>query len=186
MAAAGQGDAEPAALVVRGEQAEDDGAEARVGSVVLVVEDGVEVVQDGGGVGVVHRGGAQGVAGQGGDGRGGGALAAHVAHEEAPGSRGQWEEIVEVAADLVDGRDVVVRGDLQTGHVRERGREQGLLQRGGQLLQALAFLLGLRAGTQEFGLVGAAVTGVEECRTDQEGLSVAARLHGGGDQDRQP
>lgn len=101
MAAAGQGDAEAAVIGVGGEQSEDDGAEAGVVTVVLVVEDGVEVGQDGGRVRVVDRGGAQGVAGQGGDRRGRGALAADVAQEQSPGPRGEREEIVEVAADLV-------------------------------------------------------------------------------------
>lgn len=145
---AGQGDVETASVFVGGEEAEDDGAEAGVGAVVLVVEDGVEVGEYGGGVGVVDGGGAQRVAGQGGDGRRGGALAAHVAQEQPPGAGREGEEVVEVAADLVGGRDVVVRGDFQAGDVHQLRRQQGLLQGGVQVLEAVPFEVGLLACAQ--------------------------------------
>lgn len=101
MAAAGQGDTEAASVGVGDEQSEDNRAEPRVLAVVFVVENRVEVAQDGDRVGVVDGGGAQRVTGQGGDGRCGRALAAHVAQEQSPRSGGEREQVVEIAADLV-------------------------------------------------------------------------------------
>lgn len=149
-----------------------------------MVQDSVEVAEHGCGVRVVDGGGTQRVAGEGGDGRGCGTFAAHVAQEQPPGAGGQREEIVEVAADLIGGSDVIVRGNVQTRHVRQGRRQQSLLQGGVQALEVFAFPLGFLAGAQQLGFVGAAVTGVEDGGADQQRLPVAARLHRRGDQDR--
>jgi hypothetical protein len=89
----------------------------RVGAVVLI-EDGVQVGQHGGGGRVVDGCRAQGVAGLRGDGGGVDALAADVAEEEPPPAVGEWEQVVEVAADLIRGGHVVVGGGLHSGWPR--------------------------------------------------------------------
>lgn len=185
MAAAGQGDTEAASVGVGGEQSEDDRAEPRVVAVVFVVENRVEVAQDGGRVGVVDGGGAQGVAGQGGDGRCGCALAAHVTQEQSPRPGGEREQVVEVAADLVGGGDVVVRGYIQAGHVHQGRGQEGLLQGGVEALELFAFAFCFLPGAQQLGFVGAAVAGVEDGGADQQWLPVAAGLDRGGHQYRQ-
>lgn len=185
MAAAGQGDTEAASVCVGDEQSEDDRAEPRVLAVVLVVENRVEVAQDGDRVGVVDGSGAQGVAGQGGDGRCGRALAAHVAQEQSPGSGGEREQVVEIAADFVGRGDVVVRGHIQAGHIHQGRRQEGPLQGGVEALELLAFAFCFLPRAQQLGLVGTAVAGVEDGGTDQQWLPVAAGLDRGGHQYRQ-
>lgn len=81
---------------------------------------------------------------------------------------------------------MVVRGDVKSRYVHESWGQQGLLEGGVEALEPLAFEFRLLPGAQQFRLVGAAVTGVEDGGADQQRLAVAAGLDGGGDQHGQP
>ncbi len=131
MPAGGQHDVEGPAG--RGPQHPEDGrAVARVAVLVLALEDGVEGGQRRARVGVVDGGGAQRVAGQRGEGGGVGALAADVAQEERPAAVVQREQVVEVAAHLVQRGGVVGGGRVEAGHGGQHGRQQGALEGAGQ------------------------------------------------------
>ena len=104
-----------------GEVGHDDRRELRR---VVVEHRGVEALQGAAGRGVLERGGAQRVARQRGDGGGLGALARHVADDERPLGRRALEDVVEVAADLVE----LAGGAIAGGHQRARDLRQALGQ----------------------------------------------------------
>ena len=178
VAARGEVDGDLAGVGVGLEGAEDGGAVAGVAAGVALVQHLVEGGQGGDGVGVVQGGGAQGVAGQRGDRGGPGALAAHIAEEEAAAFAVDGEDVVEVAAEPVRGGGVVVGGRLQPRYRRQGGGQQGLLEHGEGVLQPGAVGLRLFArffgrlpAAQEFLFVGAAVAGVEDRGADQQRLA---------------
>ena len=154
VAAAGEGHGEALARGARSEDAEDEGAVARVVTAVGLVQGGVEGADHGDRVGIVDGGGPQGVADQRRHGGRGRPLAAHVPQEEAPAPVPQGEQVVEVAAEVVAGSGVVVRGGPQPRDRRQGRRQQTALERGDHLLEACAFAVGLLPGTQQLRLVG--------------------------------
>ena len=110
---------------------------ARLHRLVRVHEQrGVEVHEDLDGAFVQHRRGAHRVPRERGDRRRVGALAADVAEEEARPAGREREQVVEVAADVLGRRRLVVHGDLEAGDRRQPRRRQGALQRASQLLGA--------------------------------------------------
>ena len=182
--AGGQDDV--AAVGRRREHAEHDAAEAVGRLDPLAVQRRVELGQHGDRVGVVDRRRAQRVAGQRGHDRRARAVAAHVADEQRPPAVVQPEQVVEVAADLVGGGGVVVGGGLQPGHHRQRGWQQGALQRGRQSGEAVTLAVGLPPRRQQLALVRAALAGVDDRRADQQRLAVAPGLERRGHEHRQP
>ena len=173
------------AVLVGLEQAEEHGAELGVVRGLSVDQRVVERGQHVDRVRVPSGGGAQRVADQRGERGCHGALAADVAEEEAPRVRGDREEVVEVAADLVEGGGVVVGRGLDA---RDRR------QRGGRRLRCSTVAsrctrsrsVGLLAGAQQLPFVGAPVAGVEDGAAHDRGPVARAGAHRGGDQHRHP
>lgn len=124
MSAVGESESE-GTVFRRFQNAEDRGAVAGVGSLVLAFEDGVEVGQDRARVRVVDGGGAQCVAGERGEGRGLGFFAADVAEEERPSAVVEGEQVVEVAAHFVGGSRVVGGGRAEAGNLGQGGWQEG-------------------------------------------------------------
>ena len=113
VAATGQMDVKT--VVAPGQFPVDQSAEPVEFAAEFLAEDGVEVVQHFYRVVVVDRRGAQRVPGQPGHHRGIDTLARNIAQEEAPRRTREREEVIEVAAHVVDRSRVVVLGGLQTG-----------------------------------------------------------------------
>jgi hypothetical protein len=131
------GERHPGAVLVGADARVEDGAEAPAG-VELRPQRPVEQLEVLARVHEPQRRRAQRVARQRRERRGLGALAGHVADDHRPHAVGGAEGVVEVAADLVLlAGGAVARGELEAGHVGERGREQAALQRLGDV-RALA------------------------------------------------
>src|SRR5690606_36326534 len=89
------------------------------------------------------------------------ALSAHIAEEQPPRAGARGEQVVEVAADLVGGRDVVVRVDLESRYRGQARLKQGRLERGVDLAEPLTLEFRLATGTEQFRLVGAVLARIE-------------------------
>jgi len=88
----------------------------------------VQRAQHAGGARLVHGGRADRVTREAGQRRGGGALPADVADDEAPGAARQREHVVRSRRHLV-ARGAVERGDVEPGHIGQLRRKQGALER---------------------------------------------------------
>jgi hypothetical protein len=121
--------------------------------------------------------GTDGVADQGGHGRGGDALAADVAQDDAPRGRRELEDVVEVAADLPPQTGGPVGGgDVEVLDPRGRGWDEGLLQRLGEVGCVLARRLGGAGRLAEVVLVAVPVTSLEKDASDGAGPDRTRRV----------